>query len=138
MQRIDEQLDDGARILTNSRRAVGAAERLQRQTRELLVRYRLHALRLVRGGSDVDDDDRQAHGESAAPDKAALLTKLLLETPPLCVACISTKSGLLVGDIEPVASRLEQTIFVKREMGSCRNCDRWTLVYSLFGTPRSR
>jgi hypothetical protein len=86
----------------------------------------------------VTHGNRPAHDESPAPDKAALLTKLLLETRPLCVACISAKSGLLVDDIEPTVSRLEQTIFVKREMGPCRGCDRWTLVYSLFGKPQPR
>jgi hypothetical protein len=119
MRTLGHPLDEGRRILTDSRRAVETAERL----------------RLIRGASDVNHGDHPPHRESPAPDKAALLTKLLLETRPLCVACISSTSGLLVGEIEPVVSRLEQTIFVKREMGPCRTCDRWTLVYSLFGKP---
>jgi hypothetical protein len=130
---MHERLDAIVSILTNKRHGVGAAERLQRRTRERLVSHQLHALRLIRGGSGVNDD--RVHDEAPTPDKAALVTKLLLETPPLCVACLSTKSGVPVGEIEPVVSRLERTIFVKRDMGPCRTCGRWTLVYSLFGKP---
>jgi hypothetical protein len=70
--------------------------------------------------------------ESARPDKFAVLAKLLFEDQPLCVACISAKAGLPVGDIEPTISRFEQTINVKRDMDHCRACERWTLVYSFF------
>jgi len=133
MRRMHERLDDIVSILTNRRYGVDADERLPRRTRELIVSRRRHALRLIRGGSGVNDD--RVHDDVPTPDKTALLTKLLLETPPLCVACLSSKSGVPAGEIEPVVSRLERTIFVKRDMGPCRTCARWTLVYSLFGKP---
>ena len=131
MRRARERLDQAVSILTNRRHAVDATDCRQSRTRELPVSHRRRALRLIRGGSGVNDDP--AHDGVRTPDEAALLTKLLLETPPLCVACISTKSDLPVGKIEPVVSRLEHTVFVTRDMGPCRTCGRWTLVYSLFG-----
>lgn len=68
-------------------------------------------------------------------DKTAVLAKLLFERGPVCAACI-VNSGVPMSDIEPAASRLQQTLTVKRDMGNCTACGRWTLVYSLFGKPR--
>jgi hypothetical protein len=74
--------------------------------------------------------------EPSPPDKAALLAKLLFEQSPLCAACISAKSGFPVADIEPTVRRFEQTLAVRRDMGHCKVCERWTLVYALFGVQR--
>jgi len=68
-------------------------------------------------------------------DKAAALTMLLFAQHPLCVACISGKVGLAVGDIEPTVTRIEQAIAIEREVSHCKVCERWTLVYSLRATP---
>jgi len=137
MRTVLELLDEGRVTLTDSRRAIDTAERLQRQSGELLLRYRRGELRFIRGSSDRNEE---THPHAAPPpsEKPALLTKLLLEERPLCVACMSAKSGVLPTDIEPVMARLEQTIFVKRDMGRCRLCERWTLVYSLSGKSQPR
>jgi hypothetical protein len=74
--------------------------------------------------------------EPSPRDKIVVLTRLLFEQSPLCTACISTRSNLAVTDIEPTARRCEEMIPVKREMAHCKVCERWTLVYSLFGVQR--
>ena len=136
MLTVLELLAEGRATLVDSRRAIDTAERLERPSRDLALTYRRGALRLSRGSSDVNEQTRP-NAAPPAPEKPALLTKLLLEERPLCVACISAKSGVLAADIEPVVARLEQTIFVKRDMAQCRICERWTLVYSLSGkSPR--
>ena len=73
-----------------------------------------------------------------APDKVVRVTQLLVEQPPLCVTCISGKSGVLVGEIEPIVSCLDRTISVRRDMGQCRDCERWTLVYSVIAKSKPR
>jgi hypothetical protein len=70
------------------------------------------------------------------PDKIVILAKVLFEHGPICAPCISAKSGLTVDDIEPTVSRFEETLSVKREIGRCLACERWTLVYSMFGKPQ--
>ena len=74
--------------------------------------------------------------EPSPRDKIVVLTRLLFEQSPLCTACISTRSNLTVTEIEPTARRCEEMIPVKREMAHCKVCERWTLVYSLFGVQR--
>jgi hypothetical protein len=51
-------LDDGAWTLAQSRRAMERAAWLQQQTRELLLAYRSHRVRVVAGSSDLGDADR--------------------------------------------------------------------------------
>jgi len=136
MPTLLELLDEGRATLTDSRRAIDTAERLQRQSRGLALTYRQGDLRLICGSSDVNEGTPSQ--AALPPEKPALLTKLLLEERPLCVACISAKSGVLAADIEPVVARLQQTIFVKRDMARCRICERWTLVYSLSGKSQPR
>jgi hypothetical protein len=74
--------------------------------------------------------------EPSPPEKTVVLTKLLFEQSPLCTTCISAKSNLAVADIEPTVRRFEQTLAVRRDMGHCKVCERWTLVYSLLGVQR--
>jgi len=71
--------------------------------------------------------------EFSPPDKTAVLAKLLLERGPLCALCISAECGFAVADIEPTVKRVEQTLTAQRDMGHCKACEMWTLVYSLFG-----
>lgn len=78
---------------------------------------------------------RSTASPEAPADKTAVLAKLLFEKGPVCAACIA-KSGVPTSDIERMASRLEQTLTVKRAMGNCTMCSRWSLVYSLFGKPQ--
>lgn len=74
----------------------------------------------------MDDDPRVA-----MPEKATVLVRLLLERP-VCGPCISEKAGMAVADIEPLLTRISQTIFVKSGTDRCRACGTSTLVYSLF------
>ena len=52
-------LNDGACILAQSRQAINRAARLQEQTRELILTYRRHRLRVIAGSSDLNDPDRR-------------------------------------------------------------------------------
>ena len=65
------------------------------------------------------------------PEKPALLIKLLLARP-LCVPCISQKSGLAASEIEPLLIRVQQAIFMKSGTERCRTCGNMGLVYTLF------
>jgi hypothetical protein len=76
--------------------------------------------------------------ESALGDRAARVTRLLFERSPICAACMSRDANLVVGDVEPIIGRVEHTICVKRDMGECRCCERWTLVYSLLTQRKPR
>ena len=78
---------------------------------------------------------RLARSPESPADNTVVLAKLLFEKGPVCAACISD-SGVPISDIEPTAGRLQQTLAVKRAMGNCTMCGRWTLVYSLFGKPQ--
>jgi hypothetical protein len=65
------------------------------------------------------------------PEKATVLVRLLLERP-VCGPCISEKAGIVIADIEPLLTRIKQTIYVKSGTEHCRACGMSTLVYSLF------
>ena len=66
----------------------------------------------------------------ALPERKALVA-VLIARRPLCVDCISSKSGLAPHEIEPFLTRIEHAIFVKSGTDRCRACGRTTLVYSL-------
>ena len=66
----------------------------------------------------------------ALPEQKALVA-VLIARRPLCVDCISSKSGLAPHEIEPFLTRIEHAIFVKSGTDRCRACGRTTLVYSL-------
>jgi hypothetical protein len=65
------------------------------------------------------------------PERAALIAVLIMERP-LCIACISSKSGLTAGQIESYLSTIQETIEVRRRMDRCRVCGNSTTLYSLF------
>jgi hypothetical protein len=65
------------------------------------------------------------------PERLPLVAGLILERP-LCVTCISEKSGLTAAEIEPFLGRIANAIYVKSGTDRCRACGRSTLVYSLF------
>jgi len=65
------------------------------------------------------------------PERAALIAVLIMERP-LCVSCISSKSGLTVGEVESYLSTIERTIDVRRGVDRCRVCGTTDLTYSLF------
>jgi hypothetical protein len=66
-----------------------------------------------------------------APEKTTVLVRLLLERP-VCGPCIAEKAGIAVADIEPLLTRITQTIYVKSGPDRCRACGTSTLVYSPF------
>jgi hypothetical protein len=76
-------------------------------------------------------------GSRVKARQSVVLAKVLFEHGPLCGACISVKSALAIGHIEPTISRFQQTLAMKRDMGICRPCGRWRLVYSLFDKRQS-
>lgn len=99
---VADSLDDGAWALAESRRLCGISRRLGDEMRALMVTYRSHRLRLIRGGSggeaeravktNVNETDRGAlilaklaSGElpSAKPEKVWAGTG----TGQLCAAC---------------------------------------------------
>ena len=64
-------------------------------------------------------------------EKATALLRLLLERP-VCGPCVSEKVGIAVADIEPLLTRIKQTIDVESGTDHCRACGTSTLVFSLF------
>src|SRR5215470_10362517 len=58
-------------------------------------------------------------GEFRMPEHAALIAVLIMERP-LCVSCISSKTGLTHGEIESYLARIENTVDVKQALDSCR------------------
>ena len=63
------------------------------------------------------------------PEHAALIAVLLMERP-LCVDCISDKSGLSADEIESYLSRVRRSVSVERGIALCRKCGNSTAVYS--------
>jgi hypothetical protein len=61
------------------------------------------------------------------PEKGALLAVLIVERP-LCVDCISEKSGLPTDQIEPFLTRIESKVPLSRGEDRCRACGRFMNV----------
>jgi len=64
------------------------------------------------------------------PERAALIAVLILERP-LCVACISSKSGLTHGEVESYLAGIQDTVEVRQALESCRTCGKLGPVFSL-------
>jgi hypothetical protein len=64
------------------------------------------------------------------PERATLVAVLILERP-LCVSCISEKSGHTPAEIESFLAQIERTVDVRRGVDRCRACGTDTTVYSL-------
>jgi len=64
------------------------------------------------------------------PERAALIAVLIKERP-LCVACISSKSGLTHGDVESFLASVEKNVDVKQALDRCRTCGSLGPVFSL-------
>jgi len=50
---------------------------------------------------------------------------------PLCVDCISEKSGLAIADLKTLLTRIEGTVSVTCGTDRCRGCGHSTTVYSI-------
>jgi hypothetical protein len=64
------------------------------------------------------------------PEWAPLIAILIIERP-LCVSCISSKSGLTHGEVESYLTRIEATVDVKQALDRCRTCGNLGPVFSL-------
>ena len=64
------------------------------------------------------------------PEKAALIAVLITERP-LCVTCISQKSGLTTWEIDSYLTKIKGAVDVLRTVDRCRACGTSTTVYSL-------
>ena len=64
------------------------------------------------------------------PEHAALIAVLIMERP-LCVSCISSKTGLTHGEVESYLARIESTVDVKQALDQCRTCGSLGPVFSL-------
>ena len=72
------------------------------------------------------------------PERAAIIAALIMERP-LCVACISSKSGLTTGEVESYLANIKKgTVDVLRVDDRCRACFTLTMVYSLIRRDWSR
>jgi len=95
-------LDDGARTLAESRRAVDRATRLQQQTRELLIAYRSHRFRVISGSNDLSDAGRHSVLRVLASESTR--TFVGLSRGAACMLCGSRiKSDELEYQIEAVS-----------------------------------
>jgi hypothetical protein len=61
------------------------------------------------------------------PEEGPLLAVLIVERP-LCVDCISEKSGLPTDQIEPFLTRIESKVPLSRGENRCRACGRFMNV----------
>jgi hypothetical protein len=62
------------------------------------------------------------------PERGALVAVLIVERP-LCVECIADKSGIEIGEIEPLLRRIGTSIQLNRAVDRCRACGRTVEVY---------
>lgn len=67
--------------------------------------------------------------EVEMPERGALVAVLIIERP-LCVECIADKSGISLGDVEPLLQRIGTSITLHRAVDRCRGCGRTVAVYS--------
>ena len=63
-------------------------------------------------------------------DRAALIAALIMERP-LCVSCISSKTGLTHGEVESYLTRIEGVVAVKQALDRCRTCGSLGPVFAL-------
>ena len=69
------------------------------------------------------------------PETATLVTALIMERP-LCLSCISTKSGSGPARIELALAQIGHVLTLQREeAGRCRLCGETKLVFSLLPVP---
>jgi len=64
------------------------------------------------------------------PEKAALITVLIVDRP-LCLTCITTKSGLSIGEVESYLNIIKRMVDLRSGVDRCRACGEPTTVYSL-------
>jgi hypothetical protein len=70
-------------------------------------------------------------GSATPPEETiAVLTALILDRP-LCLECISTKSGVSAAEAEPVLQRIGTALKLYREVARCRMCDAVGRVVSV-------
>jgi hypothetical protein len=56
---------------------------------------------------------------------------VLIIDRPLCVKCISDKSGLTTSNVESYLDRVRRTVSVERGIDLCRRCGKYGDVYSI-------
>jgi len=61
------------------------------------------------------------------PERAAVITLLIMERP-LCLSCISSRSGLTAREVKSHLRKIKGTVDV---LGRCRACETATTVYSI-------
>jgi hypothetical protein len=64
------------------------------------------------------------------PQYAAMIAVLIIDRP-LCVKCLSDKSGLTANQVESYLDRVRRTVSVERGVDLCRRCGKSTTVYSI-------
>ena len=111
-------LDEGAWTLAQSLRARYDCERLQNQTRELLVTYRFGRLRMARGGSDASG------GSTTVVDR---LLQLLHAGDALCDACLALVLEISRPQVEALTDSLSRLLF-PRAAGPCTSCQHETFT----------
>ena len=63
-------------------------------------------------------------------DRVSIVTGLIIDRPT-CLACISTKSGLTVHEVEVALDMIADALRVYREPDRCRVCDEMKRVFSV-------
>ena len=111
-------LDEGAWTLAQSLRARYDCKRLQNQTREVLLTYRFHRLRVARGGSDAGRDF------TTIGDR---LLQLLQAGDALCDACLALVLEISPPQVEALTDRLSRLLF-PRAAGPCASCQHETFT----------
>ena len=110
-------LDEGAEVIAQSR-AVRAKARAARERWAVLADQILEALGepRIHGASD---------GE-AATDVAAAISGVAL-----CTACIASKTGMTIAELDDTMRSLRRALDVGLSLAPCEGCRRDTLLYRI-------
>ena len=65
------------------------------------------------------------------PEKAVLIAVLITERP-LCLDCISEKSGVTPDEVKDYLRRVDRVITLRQATDRCRACGNVTEVLSMF------
>lgn len=91
--------------------------------------------RRLRSYTDCADRSARPYFASAMPDRAPLITALILDRP-MCLPCIAAKSLVSVETARSTLETIATALVLQRRTGRCVACGETTAVHSV-GRPSS-
>src|SRR5262245_31967017 len=68
--------------------------------------------------------------EEAMPERAALITALIMERP-LCLSCIAERASTTGAEVQAAFEHIGHVLELRREHGRCRTCGNVNTVYAI-------